>query len=127
DRGVRGKIIGRVAESDVEPNQILTLNNISRTADALDAREIIFCSGKLSNKKIIESVQELEGKIKCRFHEAGSSSIVGSDASTSSGEILAEEKYNLEQAGHRRIKRLVDFSSALFFLITLPITIFIVK
>ncbi len=127
ERGMNDKIIGRVAELGKEPNQILTLNNVSRTADALDAREIIFCSGKLTNKKIIDAVQQLGGKIKCRFHEAGSSSIVGSDASTSSGEIMAGEKYNLEQAGHRRIKRLLDFSSALFFLVTFPVNIFLVK
>jgi GT2 family glycosyltransferase len=120
-RGVAKKIIGRVAKHQESAQHIIGLNELQQSAKALDAKEIIFCSGQLSNKEIIGQVASLNGKLKCRFHAVGSSGIVGSDASTSSGEILAGEKFNLDLASGRRLKRLIDFSTAFFFLLTFPV------
>jgi L-ribulose-5-phosphate 3-epimerase UlaE len=42
------------------------------------AKEIIFCEGTLSFKKIIEMMQEIDGKINIQIYSSGSSAIIGS-------------------------------------------------
>jgi O-antigen biosynthesis protein len=119
------KIIGRVAANGDEKNYVSTLGNVSNAVRALNAREIIFCAGSLSYKKIISQLETLPRKIKIRFHAHGSKSIVGSDASTSSGRIIAPDGvYNLSKTGNRRTKRLLDVVAACIFLISFPIHFF---
>jgi len=49
--------------TDIQPGQV---------------KEIIFCEGKLSFKKIIEMMQQIDGKINIQIYSSGSSAIYGS-------------------------------------------------
>jgi hypothetical protein len=94
----------------------------------LHAKELIFCAGTLSYKKIIAQTEKLKAGLKFRFHAYGSCSIVGSDTSTASGEILsAESDFGLAKAANKRIKRLIDVSAALLFILTFPLQVFFVN
>jgi O-antigen biosynthesis protein len=126
-RGLDKKIIGRVGEGGDDKDFITTLEKLPATAQALDAREIIFCAGKFSYTGIISHVERLKGKLQCRFYADGSTSVVGSDESTSSGEIITEERFSLNRSSSRRLKRLNDVVTSLFFLLTFPVHFFIVK
>lgn len=127
-KGIGQKILGRVTVNGDTEQFISKLETVNQTAKALHAQEIIFCAGTLSFKKIIEQTQLIQGRLKIRFHAYGSNSIVGSDTSTASGEILAAgESFNLEKASYRRVKRLIDLLTAVFFLFTFPIHFFGVK
>lgn len=121
-KGFSQKIIGRVAVNAPEPDAVATLADLPQHIRALHAEEVVFCAGALSYKNIIREVDALRGRLKMRFHAAGSESIVGSDASTASGEIVASEgSYHLHKAHYRRVKRLIDGLLALALLLTFPL------
>src|SRR5678816_2622776 len=91
-------------------------------------KEVIFCEGELSFKEIIDAVEEQPGNIRVKFHAAKSQSIVGSDSKDSLGESLSKENgYKLADPYNLRIKRLIDFSTAVLFLASLPIHFIFVK
>ena len=96
--------------------QILTLSK------SVPFRELIFCEGHLTFKEIIEGIQQLPSGVKVKFHSEGSLSIVGSDSQNQQGEALSTENgFNLADPYNRRLKRLLDVSISLFYLITFPI------
>jgi hypothetical protein len=53
--------------------------NAALKGPAFSGKDIIFCAGRLSYKKIIATIASLPGR-HMRFHAAGSGSIVGSDS-----------------------------------------------
>jgi GT2 family glycosyltransferase len=56
-------------------------NNTTRLPAEIElgqAKEIIFCEGTLSFKKIIEIMQQIDGKINIQIYSSGSSAIIGS-------------------------------------------------
>lgn len=126
-KGFGSRIIGRVSingnvEGAVAP--IETLSSISKT---LQAKELIICAGTLSYKKLIALTEKQKGRLRYRFHAFGSCSIVGSDTSTASGEVLsAETAFSIAKAGNRRLKRLIDVCAAIYFLLTYPLQVFFV-
>jgi O-antigen biosynthesis protein len=126
--GFAEKIIGRVAVNGEEKGFISKMNEIDKTAKALNATEIVFCAGSLSYKTIIGCLENLPPEIKLRFHASGSQSIVGSDTSTANGKTLTSDgTYSLLKAANRRTKRLIDVVTALFFLVSFPVHFFMVK
>jgi len=127
-KGIAKKIIGRVAINGNEENSVTRLQGIGNASKALNAREIIFSAGNLSYKNIMTQLPQLPHKIRVRFHAACSGSIVSSDASTSNGQIWsADVDFNLSKAANKRIKRLLDVTTSLFFFITFPIHFFGVR
>jgi len=52
--------------------------------------EIIYCTGTATYKDIIRRLQELPPRVFCRFHAAGSRSIVGSHTKNTGGEALGD-------------------------------------
>lgn len=127
-KGFGDRIIGRVGINGVADNTIAHINNLDTTAKVLQAKELIFCAGTMPYKKIIAQTESLRAGLKFRFHAYGSCSIVGSDTSTASGEILsAETDFALARAANKRLKRLIDVSAALFFLLTFPLQAFFVN
>jgi hypothetical protein len=122
------KIIGRVALAEDGAEKLATLSQVNTVAGALNAHELILCSGTASNKQLIAFIQTLRQSLRLRFHAAGSGSIVGSDSSTASGEVLsAATFFNLSMPMQRRLKRLIDLTAALVFLIFFPLHFLLVK
>lgn len=116
------KIIGRVAVNGEKEKGVATLDNLKEAADALNAQELIFCAGHLSYKTIIKKIGDLKSRRRIRFHAAGSQSIVGSDSSGTSGEVIAAEtSFRLGHPSARRLKRLLDVFFSLLFLFTFPV------
>ena len=122
------RVLGRVALNDQDDKAIGKYSNINRLTEILPYREVIFCEGSLSFKEIIETVQQLPGNNKIKFHASGSKSIVGSDSKDSLGEWLSTENgYRLADPYNRRLKRLVDISVGTIGIITIPIHLFGVR
>ncbi len=127
-KGFGERIIGRVGISGSSENVITHIDNLHTVAKTLQAKELIFCAGTLSYKRIIELTARRKSGLKYRFHAFGSCSIVGSDTSTASGEFLsAETEFAIAQSANRRLKRLIDLSAAVFFLLTFPLQLFFVN
>ncbi|HEX8316352.1 MAG TPA: glycosyltransferase family 2 protein, partial [Flavisolibacter sp.] len=128
EKGLGQRIIGRIGINGTSEKTIAHINNLRNTAEALNARELIFCAATLSYKKIIELTENMQTKLKFRYHAYESSSMVGSDTSTKSGEILsAETDFAIARAASRRMKRLIDVLFAVAFLLTFPVHFFLVK
>jgi GT2 family glycosyltransferase len=129
NESLSSRIIGRLAVNEsTTAGAIAPVNELETAASAVAAHEVIFCCGAISYQQIISIIQKIKLPVRFRFHASGSSSIVSSDTSGSSGEIIAAETlYNLSQPHYRRLKRLVDFTFALLLLVTLPVHIIFVK
>lgn len=123
------RIIGRVGINGATENVIAHIDDIDTTAKMLHAQELIFCACTLSYKAVIHLTEKHHAAgLKFRYHACGSSSIVGSDTSTESGEILSEETgFNLARAANKRIKRLIDVTTSVLFLLSFPVHFFFVK
>lgn len=125
-KGFAERLIGRVSANGTS-NAVATLHNLHSTAKVLGAKELILCSGTLPNKELIAITESLQAGLKFRFHAHGSCSIVGSDTSTASGEILsAETPFAIARPSALRIKRLLDVSAAVVFILTFPIQLLLV-
>lgn len=123
------KVIGRVAvENNDESIAFTNINSVSSATLPLHATELIFCAGSLSYKDIVTQLPKIAANLRFRFHAAGSSSIVGSDSSGTSGEVLASGMhFKISQPAERRTKRLIDIVTSLAFLLTLPLHFLFVK
>lgn len=120
--GLENKVIGRVSVNGNGGDFVTTLPVLDQSAQMLDAREMIFCAGKLSYAEIIQHVQNINGNLTVRFHAFGAKSIVGSDASDASGHTLAvDSEFNLDKPSNRRLKRMLDVLVALLLLGTAPL------
>lgn len=128
EKGFAQRIIGRIGINGPTENTIAHLANIDTTAEALNAKELVFCAATLSYKQIIELTETLQTGLKFRYHAFGSGSIVGSDTSTESGEILSsDEDFALARSANKRMKRLIDVTTSLLFLLTFPLHFFFVE
>lgn len=128
EKGFAHRVIGRIGINGADENTVAHLSNIESTAEALNAKELVFCAGTLSYKRLIALTEDLQTGLKFRYHAAGSSSIVGSDTSTDSGEALsADADFALARSSAKRLKRLIDVAFALMALLTFPIQFFFVK
>jgi GT2 family glycosyltransferase len=126
-KSVDNRIIGRIAINGNTENVISHIDSIQSTAGALNAKELIFYAGSLPYKRIIELTESLQTILKFRYHAGESFSIVGSDTSTESGETLSTDAdFAIAGSSNRRLKRLIDVMTALFFFISFPIHFFFV-
>jgi GT2 family glycosyltransferase len=126
-KGFGERIIGRVGINGSSEDMIAHVDRLDEIAKTLQAKELILCAGRLPYKRIISLTETLQKGLKFRYHALGSCSIVGSDTSTSSGEILSTEtSFAIAKASNRRLKRLIDTVAAVFFLLTFPLQFFLV-
>jgi GT2 family glycosyltransferase len=120
--GLDNKVIGRVAVNGHAEGALSPLAGVEKIARGVAARELILCAGTLSYKDIITRLQAHRTPLRLRFHAVGSESIVGSDSSGTSGDVIgAEALYQLDAPAQRRLKRLVDVLAALLLLFTFPL------
>jgi len=126
--GSQQKLVGRVSVDQHDDSGFGYWKDISRLQPSLAFKEIIFCEGNLSFKEIIGAVQKIPPGVRIKYHAAGSHSIIGSDLRNGSGKTLSkEEEFRLADPYNRRIKRLIDCSTAIFFLLSFPIHFLFVK
>lgn len=122
------RVLGRVAIENENNNAIGELNQLQKIADTFTIREIIFCAGTLSYKKIIEQIQLLTHNISFKFFETNSNCIIGSDSKTATGEIVSfDTNYNINTSYQKRMKLFVDIAFALIILFTFPVHIVFMK
>lgn len=126
--GFDEKVLGRLTVDEHDHDGIGFWKDMQMLSKSLPVKEIIFCEGVLSFSEIIAELKKVPDHCKVKFHATGSFSIVGSDSKNQSGEsVSVENGYKLADPFYRRIKRLIDISVSLFFLLTFPIHIFFIK
>jgi GT2 family glycosyltransferase len=128
EAGVKQRLLGRVAPDETDAAALSSWKKLASLSLALPYREIIFCQGVLSFAGIIEAIQQLPRGIITKIHTAGSNSIVGSNSKDTSGEAVSKENgFKLSKPYNRRLKRLIDVSTAFLALVSFPLQFFMVK
>ena len=91
-------------------------------------KEVIFCINGLSYRQVIDQIQHCGAAYEYKIHLPGSQSFVGSNSSSTSGDLYTiDRRFNLTNFAHLRNKRLLDIGLALIFLLSFPVTFFIVR
>ena len=122
------RILGRVGIEENEQGTIGYWRKLNMLQLSINFKEVILCEGSLSFKDIIQVTQTLPKNIRVKFHAAKSHSIVGSDSKNTSGEAVSrEDRYKIATPYNRRIKRLIDFTVSLLFIISFPVHFIFVK
>jgi len=122
------RILGRVGIEENEQGTIGYWRKLNMLQPSINFKEVILCEGNLSFKNIIQVTQTLPKNIRVKFHAAKSHSIVGSDSKNTSGEAVSREnRYAIATSYNRRIKRLIDFTVSLIFIISFPVHFIFVK
>lgn len=126
--GLQQKLLGRIAVDPDDGEAVGAISQLGKFSPAVPFREIIFCRGRLSYQNILEKLEQVPPGISIKIFAAGSGSIVGSQSKNVSGEFVSTENvFNLSNPYNRRLKRLVDFVTAITGLILFPLQFMIQK
>ena len=119
--GMQERILGRIETGDdSEKKTIGKLNDLASLLKKYPVKEIIFCEGSLSFKKIIESISLLQRQIRIKIFTSCSNTLIGSESSKAVTFLAGESNYRLSSPMNRRNKNLIDIVLAIFFLATFP-------
>ena len=119
--GMQERILGRIETGDdSEKKTIGKLNDLASLLKKYPVKEIIFCEGSLSFKKIIESISLLQRRIRIKIFTSCSNTLIGSESSKAVTFLAGESNYRLSFPMNRRNKNLIDIALAIFFLATFP-------
>lgn len=114
-------------EYDVNEN-VGTVFNLKEHIKTFRIRELIFCEGQLTFKKIILTIKSINSKIRIRFYSKESQSIIGSDSKNTAGNSLnIYSHYALAKPYYLRIKKIVDIFFSVLMLILFPVFILLNK
>lgn len=121
------EVLGRIGfEHDTEKLLGLWSDQLPLLRSGVLTR-VIYCQGQLSFKEIIGALQILPDGVCAGFFAAGCSSIIDSKDRNIAGDYkTGDQKYNLDDPLKRRVKRLFDIVTSVFFLTTFPIS-FVIK
>lgn len=92
------------------------------------ADELIFCAASISSRHIIETMlQFTESDIELKIAPPESMSVIGSNSTSSSGELYVLHANTLSRLLSRRKKRVFDMGLSIFFLAVWPAWLFVVR
>ncbi|MEP6950064.1 MAG: glycosyltransferase [Ginsengibacter sp.] len=121
--GMQERVLGRIEPGEAgEPETIGTFNNLRSLLRRYPVKEIIFCEGSLSFKKIIEVLPSVPRHLRVKLYSAHSNTLIGSGRKDETGSYLSKDStFRLFSTVSLRNKTLSDVSIALLFLITFPL------
>lgn len=122
-----GILEGIVTDDPLNSTAPATFNEFKDVLHLHAVKEIIFCEGFLSFKKIIEITPGIPRGVHIKFIAEGSNTIIGSDDKGTGNVISIEENNHLGNPVYRRAKSLFDVIVALIFLLFSPVHLFISK
>ena len=126
--GMEERVLGRIdvnGDTTTATGKVEDLNKLLKT---YAIKEVIFCEGELSFKKIIDIIKDIPKQVRIKFHAFNTSGIIGSDSKNTSGKFIsADKKVNLSLPVSRRNKNLVDILISIIFIITFPVHLFLQK
>ncbi len=120
--GMQERVLGRIETGETgEKKTIGKLDDLPGLLKRYPIKEIIFCEGSLSFRKIIDSISLLNKRVRLKIFTACSNTLIGSESKNVSGKFISgEERYQLNSPVSRRNKNLIDIGLAIFFLMTFP-------
>jgi hypothetical protein len=115
------EIVGRIALQPKEPDALTHLSALKPLLHALSINEIVFCVDGLSYESILMQMQNCGDDYDYKIHLFGSRSFVGSNSSSSAGDLYTVDKrFNIATFISMRNKRVFDIVAALMLLLMSP-------
>jgi hypothetical protein len=125
--------LGVVAHDDDQkmkhlPSFLGTFRQLNEIIPVYKINEIIFCTGNISSQKIIDYMIELQKyHVDYKIASPESIAIIGSNSIHTAGDLYTINLNMLSKIEYRRKKTLMDVALAVLFILTFPITCFIVN
>jgi GT2 family glycosyltransferase len=125
--GMEERVLGRIEVNGGKTNAIGKKEDINRLLTTYSIKEIIFCEGELSFKKIIE-MMHIPKRVRIKFYACNASGIIGSDSKKASGDFISADKKNkLALPISKRNKNFMDVLISISFIITFPLHLVLQK
>lgn len=121
------RVLGRIAINENHTNTTGSLQQINQLIKTYSVKEIIFCEGELSFKKIIETMKDIPRQVRIKLYASCASGLIGSGSKNASGKIISDKKIKLSLTVSKRNKNLIDVLISLCFIITFPVHLFLQK
>lgn len=121
------KIVHQTGEEDSFVGYTDDIDILETMQKDLIVQKIIFCENTYNYADIITMVEKMPHQLQCRFYCGLGKTIIGSYSKNESGIAASYKYYRLNDPFYRRIKRLFDITTALFFLFSLPVHLFFIK
>lgn len=120
-------IVGRISPDEGTRGSLGQLADMKPLLHALSINEVVFCVNGLSYETILQQMQHCGEAFDYKIHLPGSKSFVGSNSSSSSGDLYTSDKrYNIATFISLRNKRVFDIISALCLLLLSPLLLFVI-
>lgn len=125
--GMEERVLGRIDVNGNKTNAIGKIEDINHLLTTYSIKELIFCEGELSFKKII-GLMKIPRMVRIKFYACNSSGIIGSNSNKVSGKFISsDKKIRLSLPISRRNKNFVDVVISVSFIITFPVHLFTQK
>ena len=122
------ELSGRISHKEEYHGALARMPEMKQVLYTTGVNEVIFCINGLSYADVFAQMQHCGGDYEYKIHLPGSHSFVGSNSSSTSGDLYTiDRRFNLADFAQVRNKRLVDMGGALLFIILFPFTFFAVK
>ena len=121
--GMHERVLGRVEPGEVAgPKTIGIFNNLQSLLRLYPVKEIIFCEGTLSFKKIVEVLPAMPPHLRVKLYAARTNTLIGSSRKDRTGNYLSQDLvFRLNQPVSLRNKTMADVIIAFLFIITFPL------
>ncbi|MFA6151559.1 MAG: glycosyltransferase [Chitinophagaceae bacterium] len=118
-------IVGRISINENDYSALGNIKTMKPLLHALSINEIVFCVNGLSYETVLQQMQDCGDAYDYKIHLPGSRSFVGSNSSTSSGDLYtADKRYNISTFIAQRNKRVFDIVTSIILLILSPVLLF---
>ncbi|MFC2100893.1 glycosyltransferase family 2 protein [Bacteroidota bacterium] len=115
-------------ENTKDEGFIGVITQISDILEIYKIDELIFCSKDLSAQRIIDTMSDLQHKeVDFKIAHPESLSIIGSNSVNTTGDLYITEINSINNTRNKRNKRSFDIILSLIFLLSYPISLFVVK
>ena len=125
--GMEERVLGRVEVNVGKTNATGNIEDLKQLLTTYSIKEVIFCEGELSFKKIID-MMKIPKHVRIKFHAADASGIIGSNSKKISGKFIsADKKIKLSLPVSKRNKNFIDVVISICFIITFPVHLLLKK
>jgi O-antigen biosynthesis protein len=115
-------IVGRIALLGKEQDALTHLSELKPLLHTLNIHEVVFCVDGLRYEDVLRQMQNCGDHYDYKIHLLGSRSFVGSNSSSSAGDLYTVDKrFNIATFISMRNKRVFDIVSAILLLIMSPV------
>ena len=122
------EIVGRIGVDNTDESGLGSITSMKPLLHTLNINEIVFCVDGLSYENVLAQMQHCGPQYDYKIHLSGSKSFVGSNSSTSSGDLYtADKRYNIATFISQRNKRMFDIIASLTVLLLSPFLLFWVE